>query len=296
MSQLDTNSTREIIGKVLLLDGDIVAWRAAAVSEKRHYLVTSEDCLSQFDNHKEALSFSEQLNGSLIWNRLEDRGPGFAYEALQTSLGAIIDYLEPSSTEIYLSGSKNFRKDISKEYKASREYLPKPKHLRYLRETLKLEYGAKEAEFGEADDELGIRAGEIGDGCVVASIDKDLLQIPGWHYNWVNGIISKVSEKEASFAFYQQLLTGDRTDDVVGIPGIGPVKAKYILEGGASNRDLCERVWGVYRDHYGEESSLDVWGKLCKTGSLLYILRGKHQTAWIPPYLPPEVSKIVQAN
>lgn len=114
-------------------------------------------------------------------------------------------------------------------------------------------FGAIVSNGCEADDLLGIeqmsyfRNGSE-DSCIV-SIDKDLNCIPGWHFNpglIRKGIVVKepsrylVSPKEALHFFYTQLLVGDTADGIKGAIGIGPAKAKQILEG-------CETEWDYYQ-------------------------------------------------
>ena len=86
----------------------------------------------------------------------------------------------------------NFRRKIYPEYHATRTQL-KPKWHEQLKEYLILSYNAEIAHGQEADDALGIAQCELDStgkttqgikpNSVIVSIDKDLKQIPGWHYN-----------------------------------------------------------------------------------------------------------------
>jgi DNA polymerase-1 len=84
----------------------------------------------------------------------------------------------------------------------------------------------------EADDVLGILATsthvDYGERIIVTS-DKDLLQIPGKHYNPRNGKSATVTESAGDYFFLTQVLTGDPTDGFPGIKGVGPKKAEKIL-------------------------------------------------------------------
>ena len=96
-------------------------------------------------------------------------------------------------------------------------------------------YGAKRFKWHdqiEADDLLGIMLtnGRV-ENPILCSIDKDLLGIPGWHYNWnKDSWPTYVSQEEADHNWLVQLLTGDATDGIRGMEGIGPVKAKKLIE------------------------------------------------------------------
>lgn len=62
---------------------------------------------------------------------------------------------------------------------------------------------------------------------VICTKDKDLDMISGLHYNWTKDKEPyEVSEQQALKAFYSQLLTGDRVDNIQGIKGIGNKKAE----------------------------------------------------------------------
>lgn len=65
---------------------------------------------------------------------------------------------------------------------------------------------------------------------VICSIDKDFNQHPGWHYNPRTKELSYIGGEEAYLFMCTQLLTGDSTDNIKGIPGVGPVKAKSIIQ------------------------------------------------------------------
>ncbi len=90
----------------------------------------------------------------------------------------------------------------------------------------------------ETDDLLVIMGEEAhrnGYTPVYASPDKDLRQVAGLHLDFrllgsdnFKGLES-VSETEARWNMWMQVLTGDQTDNVAGVPGIGTVKATAIL-------------------------------------------------------------------
>ena len=87
-----------------------------------------------------------------------------------------------------------------------------------------------------------------GRGNFRKGIDKDLLQIPGNHYNFNKKTHRFVSDDEAHKLLMIQCLTGDRTDNIPGIKGIGPKKAEKILEG--VNTDVMWRyVKKAWQEH-----------------------------------------------
>ena len=48
--------------------------------------------------------------------------------------------------------------------------------------------------------------------------------IPGWHFNWLQNEKSYVTPLGGIQHFYKQMLIGDKTDNIFGVTGIGPVK------------------------------------------------------------------------
>ena len=118
----------------------------------------------------------------------------------------------------------------------------------------------------EADDALG--CAQTKETCIV-SIDKDLDMIPGAHYNFVKDQFYEVNEEQAWHSFYKQLLTGDRTDNIPGITGIGPKKAEKLLDGHKGQMDLHRRVEQAYKEHYAK----DALSLMNERGSLLWIQR-----------------------
>ncbi len=138
--------------------------------------------------------------------------------------------------KVAVKGRGNFRKDLYKPYKENRPQLKED-----LREALNYGYNymlkkweAVPAHDMEADDLVSIWAYEAREmGCIytIVGIDKDLLQIPGNHYNFNKKTHRFIDDDEAHRLLMIQCLTGDNTDNIPGIKGVGPKKAEKILEG-----------------------------------------------------------------
>lgn len=148
-----------------------------------------------------------------------------------------------SSYRVFLGGRENFRKYIYPEYKANRTK-PKPIHLAETISHLISEWKAEVQHGIETDDRLGI---ELNPNSICCSIDKDLLQIPGNHYNFVKQQMIYISEETADYNFYRQFLIGDASDNIFGIYGIGEKKAEGILFG-ESPANMFVKVRELYND------------------------------------------------
>lgn len=152
----------------------------------------------------------------------------------------------------YLSGGSNFRKLLCPDYKANRTQ-PDPRWLQDCKEFLLTEWSAKMMEFYEADDLLGINQTQDS---IIVSLDKDLKMIPGEHYSWEIKTVkwtkpaefTSVTEEQGIRTFYTQMLVGDRTDNVIGIAGLGPVKSKKYLSSAETEQDLFDLVYNKYDD------------------------------------------------
>ena len=155
-------------------------------------------------------------------------------------------------------GKDNFRNKIAKTapYKGNR-IANKPPFYDEIRKYLEEYHGFKMEYTQEADDAIGIQHAEltqwnIKEPIVIASIDKDLLMIPGMHYNIAKKEMSKVSIQQAHTNFWMQVLTGDRTDNIIGLLGIGPVKAAKILEDCNTCWNQFVKSGNAYHDHNNE--------------------------------------------
>ncbi len=144
---------------------------------------------------------------------------------------------------------KNFRYSVLPTYKYNRAGLTKPAMYNDLQAYIEDTYPCKIKPGLEADDILGILSTLDPEGTVLATIDKDLLQIPGKHYNWNWGRSFEVFEEDATNYFWQQCLTGDPGDGYKGIPGVGPAKAMKILE----VREPDDNTWDVIVQNYAKK-------------------------------------------
>lgn len=177
--------------------------------------------------------------------------------------------------KLYLTGSNNFRIAIAKTavYKGNRT-APKPEHLAALRQHLVREWGAVIVEGQEADDAIAIHNTWVnGEDVIISSVDKDLDQIPGWHYNFVKDIGYYITPEEATYKFYKQILTGDSADNIIGLYKVGPVKADKILEGCETEIDLYKACVAAYD---GDEE------RVLENARLLWLRRFEGQM-WEPP-------------
>lgn len=175
----------------------------------------------------------------------------------------------------FLTGKGNFRDElaVTAPYKGQR-ISDKPVHFQALRCHLVTSWGFTVVKGIEADDAVGIAAYAVPeDETIMVHIDKDLNQFRGWHYNYRKKQKYYVSEFEGLVAFYTQILTGDRIDNIIGLKGIGPVKAKKILADCTNETELYTAVLKAYD---GDEK------RVLENGQLLWLQRKEHELWQLP--------------
>jgi len=176
--------------------------------------------------------------------------------SLVERINHMLDVNETDKFALSLSHSVNFRKKIDVNYKANRKDVPKPQWFNELTELL-MTIGAFKIYGLEADDVVSIIHMESKIDTMICSTDKDVLrQVPGVHFDYnyrknketgdtIKGNIVETSQEDAEKFLLEQTITGDSVDNIIGIKGVGPAKAKKILALGN------EHALDVYINNFG---------------------------------------------
>ena len=205
---------------------------------------------------------------------------------------------------LYLTGDTNFRDTIAvtKPYKGNRDNVEKPYHTKNIIAYLKNQYDTVVVEGMEADDQMCIDQeereqqacyleahpevcyGEIPERTIICTRDKDLRMMPGWHYGWECGkqrefgpqhvtpegelhLDDKGKLKGTGMSFfYSQLITGDSTDNIPGLPRCGD-KAAWTTLGGLPTNQMFSAVCELYQKK-GKDPDY-----LLEQGRLLWMVR-----------------------
>lgn len=191
---------------------------------------------------------------------------------------SILEETQATSSRLFLTSTdhSNFRFAIYPEYKAHRKQ-PKPKHYEFIRNYLVEEYNAEVVYGEEADDALGYSQTER---TVIASVDKDLLMIPGKHYNFVKKEMYNISPQQGLYNFYWQLLNGDTGDNIPGCPGIGPKSIEKLIHSDMSEEELFCVVRNTYLSQYIKKQKLEALEDMLRNGRLLKIKQHKEESLW----------------
>ena len=216
---------------ILLVDADSLIF-AACYKKREHkdderFYTDIEDCKAKFD---------EQFMS--IVNKLED--------------------MYPVERVITFSGSKgNFRKLITPTYKANRKADNLPPLLSDMHQFVKDEYDSVWG-YGIETDDIVARywyelSNEVGrENVMIVSIDKDYKQFPAliYNYHYKHKVILDISEEEALFNFYEQMIIGDGADNVQYFKGKGKVFAGKWFKGCETKYQYTRRMYELFQQEY----------------------------------------------
>lgn len=225
---------------MILIDGDVIAYRCA---------YKSRDDRAEYACYSAGSFLSEMI--SHLYTLIDD---------------------EPEY-RVFLTGKGNFRHyyAVTAKYKGNRDDKEKPEHLQAIRDYFVSDWEAVVSDNEEADDLIAIAMTE-NPGSIILSTDKDFDQIPGKHYNPTKQELYSVTEDAATRFLYEQILMGDRVDNIIGLKGVGPVKAKKALAGLDTEVEMYNKCVEMYED---EERVLE--------NARLLFLRRKPGQIWEPP-------------
>ena len=175
---------------------------------------------------------------------------------------------------VALKGEGNFRYDIEPDYKGQRKVSTIDEAVVERRKDLN-EYAYSLGHFKsdncEADDVVSIwaqQALDAGVHFVIAHIDKDIDMVEGWHYNFTKETLYYICKDQGYRKMCLQMLTGDSTDNIQGLVGIGPKKAEKLLAD-VPQPDMLDKV----REAWEEAHPEDWQDRLEVCWNLLYMRR-----------------------
>ena len=282
--------------RTAIIDGDIVVYRAGFASQDYIHQVLDQDgdVLEEFSSKAEANDYAElmALSGE-IQPKIETEVLPKSHDDVEMIVDVMIKNIivgsESTDYIVYLTGDTNFRNEVAtiREYKGNRSSNTRPIHYGYIREYMAEKHPTITSDNCEADDLCAMRlytefkkahASKRKDDCgaILCSIDKDLRNIPGHHYNIKDKNIDWVTPSMANKHFAKQLLTGDSVDNIPGISyfsnkkkKIGPKTAEKLLAESSSIEELYSSVCDVYAEFAGDDWEI----KLQEVGTLLWMQR-----------------------
>jgi hypothetical protein len=223
----------------------------------------------------------------------------FVKSRIDGTIRKILEATEADEHQLYITSNdkSNFRFEVAtiKPYKGNRPS-EKPYYYDRIRDYLVKGKGAIEVFGMEADDAVSIAQYKDLDwfgptplskehaNTVLCTIDKDLDNVPGWHYNWMKDDegVYWIDELSGIAHFYCQLLTGDGVDNILGLFGVG--KSSKLL---ATVREY-DNEFDMYlyvRDQYHKRFGSYADQFLLENARLLYMLE-EEGVMWVPPEKP----------
>lgn len=201
------------------------------------------------------------------WNYRE----GGTDDEVKRSCDAMLrDIVTLSQADDYIgvfSDNKCFRHNLYKyaPYKGNRGEKPDwvQRWEPVIKQYFKGKHGFIMIESLEADDVVAGVGAIMRSGlhdCIICSPDKDLKTVPGLLYapkkqaeggETLEGQILRITPEEADFNFWLQMLTGDSSDNVAGVPGLGEVKGKKLLNDCLDPMMYASTVQGAYVKYFG---------------------------------------------
>lgn len=274
-----------------LIDGDVLLYRCGFAARRNEYRAEdrfSGAVIGTWKTKTEAVCglMQQKLTKAQVklTKRVVPDPLKFALHTLRRQIDYIISTTHSDSYCLYLSPRDRsiFRYDVAVTvpYKGTRP-LSKPVHFDAMREHLESEHPFKCVPNIEADDAMGIDQDKTGDSTIICSIDKDMWQIPGLHFDIRLGITQKISKagfleltKERKLIgggmrwFWAQMLLGDACDNIKGINGLGNIKTYKLLEG----KPLSEYK-DIVREQYIKAFKDKAKDRFNENKQLLWILR-----------------------
>lgn len=146
----------------------------------------------------------------------------------------------------------NFRRSFWPLYKKHREDKKSPDCMKYVIESMYDICSSTSLDTHcidklEADDIIGMLVSR-DEKTIGVTIDKDLRQIPGYHWNPDKEPEPVFIDKgTANRNFYLQWMMGDSTDNIWGLWKFGPKKAMKVVDS-IPESDICSTILALYEN------------------------------------------------
>ena len=281
-----------------LIDSDLIVYRAGFAAQRTVYYFQENGGNIEPIRYDRPLTEVKKILKTLGHTRetgklskvIEVYPVSHALQITKTILESIYQFAINkgfSTWDLYLTSDdkSNFRYSLATTipYKGNRK-APRPSHYEAIREYLITYHNAKIIYGQEADDELGIQATKYPNSWIV-SIDKDLKQVPGYHYDFVKmeeiffddiGFLELSDDKRKLKGvgikfFFAQVLLGDSADNVPGLLKYGPVNVFRVLKDCNTFAELYNMVYLIYERR-------DLIARFEEVTELLFIRRVPNQT------------------
>ena len=181
----------------------------------------------------------------------EEKNEEEIVESCDYMMNALLSATKATHYIAYVKGSNTAtqRTTLNPEYKANR---PKesPKWWKFCVDYYVSVWGAIKVDNMEVDDAVNITRLDLHDSFMIA-IDGDLLgqkTTHNSHYNWKTAKWIDVTQAEADRKFWSEMISGQSSDNVKGLPGKGEAFFNKLV-----GTDYPTMVLKAYIDHFKSE-------------------------------------------
>lgn len=280
-----------------LIDGDWILYAAGFAGQRTEMVCPSLFGVEKFKNITEIRESADDkaLSPTLCYSRnVLDPEEHFYHSAksmIENNCQKIAEkFNDDVKPYVIIDGDGNYRSRLAtiRQYKGQRGVHAKPLMFNNIRSYLLDVWDAHVVFDQESDDEMAIlqtQDGELGRKSVIVSVDKDMIQVPGWHLNPNKGF-KKISEREGLERLYVQAIQGDSVDNIAGAYKYGPKAARAAITSDMSEMDMWEKTVQCYElsiqkygNKYGGLSSYDA---ALENMRLVYLRRTRDEL-WTPP-------------
>ena len=196
---------------------------------------------------------------SPYYEKLSDATDKFD-EQLMGVVNELEEHYEIDQVLIFSGSLGNFRKLITKKYKANRTNQQKPPLLNEVHKHVKDNHNSIYGYGVETDDmvarywyDLSKQFGR--DEVMIVSIDKDYKQFPClmYNYHYKHKVVYDITEEEAMYNLYEQMIIGDTADNVNYFKGKGKKFAEKYLSDCTSHYQYTKKMYELFKEvHKGK--------------------------------------------
>ena len=207
------------MNKTLLIDADVLAFEASVIAE-------------------ESIEWKEEM-----WTVHADMA--LAKARIVNRVEEFKNKLQADDIVMALTDRANYRRILNPDYKSNRSKSRLPIILKQVKKWIIEEMDGQLWPNLEADDVISILATDkkMDEETIIVSIDKDFKSVPGIYYDFNKDETHHVSQEDADRYHLIQTLTGDATDGYSGVPKVGAVTAKRLLEKEGYEWDVVKKCY-----------------------------------------------------
>jgi 5'-3' exonuclease len=176
-------------------------------------------------------------------------------ETFQRVVNELSELYDVTEVLVFNDSRGNFRKLITKKYKANRTGQNKPPLLSEIHKHVTNTYKGIQGCGMETDDLVAAHWKSLSDiygrdKVMIVSIDKDYLQFPALIYRYNRKEILDVSKYDALKNFYTQMITGDTADNVNYFKGKGIKFAQKYYEDCDTKFQFTKKLYTLFKEKY----------------------------------------------